>query len=231
MGTGIHVVLYGLVAATSPLALGATLVVLRSGHGRLNGLMFAIGVLVGQSLVCVLLLALGSAWTPGGGDENDRLRGILDLGFGIALLLAAWHVQRTALPRRTGTTPRGRRSQSWHDRLEGLGPVTAVGTGALLGFGGPKRLGITFLAATSVAAADLSTTASVVLLAVYVLLATVLVWAPVLAYLVFTDRATDWLEARQQWIRDHERSVVVYPSLVLGVVLLISGIVQLGRAG
>lgn len=230
MNTGVHVFLYGLVAATSPLALGATLVVLRSGHGRLNGAAFAIGVLAGQSLVCLLLFELGTTWVPTGGADHERLRGIIDLGFGIALLVAAWYFGRRASFPRALAAPSPRAS-AWRTRLERVGPVTALWTGALLGFGGPKRLGVTFLATTAVAAADLSATQTITRMVVYVLLATVLVWAPVLAYLVLADRATEWLERRQQWIREHERQIVLYPSLVLGVVLIISGVVELAGAG
>jgi cytochrome c biogenesis protein CcdA len=221
-----RIVLYGLVAATSPLALGATIVVLTSGRGRLNGTAFALGVLTGQTLVILLLLVLGSAWVPP--DENHEvLRAVIDLAFGIALLGAAGVVHRVPLPRAPRRSPR---TEAIRERLGRLNPATAFGTGALLGIGGPKRLGITFLAAASVAATDPAAHTKVFLAVLYVLLATVLVWAPVLLYIVFDHRATDWLRARQAWVRDHQQPLVLYPSLVLGVILVVSGIVQLFTA-
>jgi threonine/homoserine/homoserine lactone efflux protein len=219
----LRILLYGLVAATSPLALGATIVVLTSGRGRLNGTAFAIGVLVGQSLVIVLLLVLGSAWVPTDEGGHDVLRVVLDLGFGLALLAAAWHVRRAPLPHLRPSTPR---TDAIRARLQRLSPVTAVGTGALLGIGGPKRLGITLLAATTVAASDPSQQEKLTLAAVYVLIATSLVWAPVLLYLVFDHRATDWLRDRQAWIRANQQPLIFWPSLVLGVLLVVDGIVQ-----
>lgn len=54
-----------------------------------------------------------------------------------------------------------------------------------------------------------------------------LVWAPVALYLVFDNAATDRIARGQAWIAEHRSAVVFYPSLVVGVVLLISALVQL----
>lgn len=116
-------------------------------------------------------------------------------------------------------------------RLARLSPGTALGTGAALGIGGPKRFGITFLAAATVAASDASDEWSIVLAGVYVLIATALVWVPVLLYLVFAERSTDWLRDRQAWVRAHEGPLVFYPSVVLGAALVTAGIAQLIGAG
>jgi cytochrome c biogenesis protein CcdA len=224
---GLHIVLYGLVAATSPLALGATIVVLTSGRGRLNGTAFAIGVLLGQTLVIIVIAVVGSTWVPKGETQHEVLRGVFDLGFGIALLAAAWHLRRSGGPWPRPPRPPGPRTMAIQARLARLSPATALGTGALLGIGGPKRFGITLLAAATVAASNASGHTEVVLTIAYVLIATVLVWVPVLLYLVFADRSTDWLRARQAWVRAHEQPLVFYPSLVLGAGLVIGGLVQL----
>ena len=227
MNIGLHIVLYGLVAATSPLALGATIVVLTSGRGRLNGTAFAIGVLLGQTLVIIVIAVVGSTWVPKGETQHEVLRGVFDLGFGIALLAAAWHLRRSGGPWPRPPRPPGPRTMAIQARLARLSPATALGTGTLLGIGGPKRFGITLLAAATVAASNASGHTEVVLTIAYVLIATVLVWVPVLLYLVFADRSTDWLRARQAWVRAHEQPLVFYPSLVLGAGLVIGGLVQL----
>ena len=59
--TTFRVLLYALVAATSPLALGATLAVLRSRHARINGLAFAIGFVATQAAVCLLAFVFDAA--------------------------------------------------------------------------------------------------------------------------------------------------------------------------
>ncbi len=222
MNPAVHIVLYGLVAATSPLALGATIIVLTSGRGRLNGTAFAIGVLIGQTFVVVLLAVLGAAWVPAG-DSATTFRSVLDLLLGTALLVGGRRVLR--LPAPVPHAP-GPRTAALQARLEGLGPVSALGTGTLLGIGGPKRLGLALLAASTVAAADASRNAELTLAVMYILLATVLVWAPVALYLVLADRATDWLQRRQDWVRAHQRPIVGYSSFTLGAILIVGGILQ-----
>ena len=83
----LQVLLYAFVAGASPVALGATLVVLGSRHGRWSGLAFAIGVVLGQVLVCALAYALGTAALPVGQHAHETARAVLELAFGIALLV------------------------------------------------------------------------------------------------------------------------------------------------
>jgi hypothetical protein len=119
------------------------------------------------------------------------------------------------------------RTEGIRSRLSNLRPTTALATGAVLGIGGPKRLGVMLLATTTIAAAGLGTAREFGLAVLYVVVATVLVWAPVLLYVVFGPRAARWLTDAQHWIGQHMEPLTFYPSAVLGVVLLVDGIVQL----
>src|SRR6476469_3951539 len=83
----LQVLLYGFVAGASPVALGATLVVLGSRGGRWNALAFAVGVVIGQVLLCGLAYALGSAAMPVGHHAHETARAVLELALGVALLV------------------------------------------------------------------------------------------------------------------------------------------------
>jgi Sap, sulfolipid-1-addressing protein len=224
MGTGIRVLLYALVAATSPLALGATIAVLTSARGRLNGTAFAIGTFIGQSVVWLILVLVGGSWVPDGDGDRSTLFLLVELAFGVALLVAAFHVRRHPSALTSGT---GERAAAIRDRLRRLSPGTALGTGVALGVGGPKRLGVTLLAAATIAAADIPTGEEVALATTYVLIATALVWVPVLLYVIFGRSATDWIERAQRVIAEHRSTVLFYPSLVVGLVLIGDAIVEL----
>ena len=63
----------------------------------------------------------------------------------------------------------------------------------------------------------------------YVGVATILVWVPVLLYIAFGSRATDWLEKGQGRIGRHKASLTFYPSAVLGTVLVLDGVVHVVR--
>ena len=75
----LRVLLYAVVAATSPLALALTLVVLRSGRGRLNGATFAIGFLFGQAAVCAITFVVGFASVPNRHRNHPTLISVIEM--------------------------------------------------------------------------------------------------------------------------------------------------------
>ena len=190
--TALRVVLYALVAATSPLALGATLAVLKSARPRSNGLAFAIGFLVGQSAICLLAFGIGDASLGEPKNNHETFQAILELVLGAALLAAAVHVwSRPREPREH--RPMGPRTKAMVTRLSRLTTGAALGTGIVLGIGGPKRLALTLIVAATISAAALGSAEELILVALYVLVGTVLVWVPVALYTFFGTRATDWI--------------------------------------
>src|SRR5215471_18743947 len=89
----LQVLLYAFVAGASPVALGATLVVLGSRGGRWHALAFAVGVVIGQAALCAIAFVFGNAALPVGHHEHETARAVMELAFGIALLVAggmAW---------------------------------------------------------------------------------------------------------------------------------------------
>ncbi len=220
-----RVVLFALVAATSPLALAAVLVVLTSGRGRLNGSAFAIGFVAGQAVFCFLALAIGNLSFPGRDQHHATLQSWLTIAFGAALLVAAGYLRR----RERNVRPRtpGPRTEAFRARLSNLRPSTALATGSALGIGGPKRLGITLVVTAAVSSAELHGGEEVALAVLYVVVATMLVWIPVVLYVVFGHRATEWITSAQAWISAHREPLTFYPSAVLGIVLIVDGVIQL----
>jgi hypothetical protein len=221
----LRVLLYALVAMMSPLALGATVAVLKSEHGRINGAAFALAFVAAQALVTMLAFAFDAASLPDLEGGHQTFTSIVALAVGVMLLATAAYVQRH--PRHHTDRPARPGARRMLARLERLSPPTALGVGALLGIGGPKRLGLTILAAATVSAGDVARVDELGLVIVYVLLATLLVWSPVLLAVVFGDRATAWMNDAQTWVYGHEQALVLYPSLVLGVVLVGNALIYL----
>src|SRR5262249_59039303 len=118
--------LYGLVAALSPLALATTLAVLRSERGRVNGAVFAIGFLIGQGLTVLVAVLIGSIATPNPNTGHDTISSAFSLILGILLLMAAWHWRkpREAQARSPATT--SPRAKAFLERLARLHPGTAL---------------------------------------------------------------------------------------------------------
>jgi hypothetical protein len=227
--TTIHVVLYGLLAGLSAVAATAVIVVLRTNHGRSNGLAFTIGFVVAQLAVCALALVIGIGTVPQRHRSHHRVEGVLELLLGAGLLVWAWRVRHPRphleSSRRIRTELHARRDAAMV-RLGGMGPGAMVGSGALL-CAGPKRLTLTFLAVATIATAGLATTTEVGLVGVYVAIATALVWVPVALTLVFGRRAAEWTAATQEWWETHRMVATFVPLVVLGVYFAAIGVVDL----
>src|SRR3954468_17986940 len=165
--TAFRVVLYALVAATSPLALGATVGVLKSSRPRINGLVFAAGFLAGQAVFCLLAFVIGDASFEEPRNSHGTVAALIELALGLALLATAAHVRsRARVPREH--RPAGPRTKAMVTRLSRLKPVAALGTGVALGVGGPKRIGITLVVAATISAAALGSAEEFGLVVAYV---------------------------------------------------------------
>jgi hypothetical protein len=216
LSAAFHLIPYALLATLSPLGFAATLTVMRTS--RLKALGFAVGVVLGQLLTCSILVAIGAAATPGRTKAHPTVEGLLALGLALVLLSSAYVVYRR--PETAHRTSSGR-SKAALERLQHVHVVTASGVGLLLGIGGPKRLVLTALASASIAAAGLPGSNETALIGWYGLLATILVWLPVLAYLLLGNRAVASLDAAMEWLRRYRRPATVYTLVIIGLALLV----------
>ena len=142
----------------------------------------------------------------------------------------SWRSRRVcgARRRRSELHPGGRRrSEAAIERLRHLHVLTSLAAGLLLGIGGPKRLVLTVLAAASITAAGVATSTEVGLVVWYGIIATVLVWAPVLAFVILGERAVSALDAAQEWLKRHQRRVMFFVLAIIGLLLVADGIAAL----
>jgi hypothetical protein len=216
----LYLIPYALVAAASPLGLAATLTVLRAG--RVQALVLAIGVVAGQLLTCAALVLIGTA-SVSHRTKRPHVEGVLELLVGVALLVLAFRVRR----RPARIEPEGGGSRKFLDRLERVRLTTDLVAGLALGVGGPKRLVLTALAAASITAAGLEGGKEAALVLWYGGLATVVVWAPVLAAILLGDRAVDLLDRGFRWLTRHQRPVTVCVLLVVGAFFVADGLALL----
>jgi hypothetical protein len=151
------------------------------------------------------------------------VEGVLELLVGVALLVLAFRVRR----RPARIEPEGGGSRKFLDRLERVRLTTDLVAGLALGVGGPKRLVLTALAAASITAAGLEGGKEAALVLWYGGLATVVVWAPVLAAILLGDRAVDLLDRGFRWLTRHQRPVTVCVLLVVGAFFVADGLALL----
>jgi hypothetical protein len=220
----LQVLLYAFVAGASPVALGATLVVLGSRGGRWNALAFAVGVVLGQTLLFVLAYVVGSAAKPVGTHAHETARSWLELAFGVALVVVGamvWFRPPVDPPARTDT-----RTRAVLDRLAHLSLPAVFGAGLALALG-PKRLGLTVLVTATIATSDIGTVEGLSLSVFYIIVATALVTVPVVLAIVFGDRAEQWMLEVEHWLSAHKRPLTFYPLTVLGLLVIVDAVLAL----
>jgi hypothetical protein len=222
-GAVLRILVFGLIAAASPLAFASTLVVLRSRRARLTGAIFAGAFLLGEIIVMIVLLAVGSIGSPGSGSR-DTAASVLELVFGVLLLLVAIRVRKGAAVAEPGRTGR---TEALLARLSRITPAAAFWAGGLLGVGGPRRLTIAIVTAATVSAAGLSGRETVAVVTLYVIVASLLVSAPVALYLVTGQRARVWLTTAETWLTASQRTFATVTLLVFGGILAVDSLVQL----
>ena len=222
-----YVLFYALVAAISPVVLTATVIVLRSGRPRANGIAFLTGFVVGTSLAAIVGLIVGEAIVTRV-DSHQTLQGLLTLLLGIALIGVGLRERRT--PSAPVGAPESGRMAAILAGLERVGPGAALSMAGLLGFGGPKRLVLTLLAMASISQAELGDVADLTLLVLYVTVSTVLVSVPVAFVLIAGRRAAEIIARCQSWLDANRALVSVWLALAFGIALVVDGLFRLVTA-
>ena len=223
MGAAIGDVL-GLAAgvAVSPLPIVAMILVLATPRGRVNGSLFGIGWLAGLSILGTVVLLLAGPADPSDDGTPAAWTGWLKLLLGVlALLLAARQWRGRPAEGAAPEMPR------WMAGLDKLKPGGALGLGALLSGVNPKNAGLTIAAAATIAGAGLAGGEQAVTLAVFVVIGSVGVLAPLIVYLVAGERAAQTLDAWKTWSGDHNAAIMAVLFLVFGFKLVGDGIAVL----
>jgi NAD/NADP transhydrogenase beta subunit len=203
--------------ALSPVPIVAVILMLGTPRARTNGPMFAVGWVAGLVAVGVIvLLVAGDA--DSGGDTSTAVD-VVVLLFGLLLLGVA--VKQWQSRPRAGETPEMPR---WMAAIDQFSAGRSLGLGALLSGVNPKNLALTLAAAASLAQAGLSAGGDAVGLTVFVVIGSLTVAGPVLAYLFLGERAEHALAEVKQFMSDHNAVIMAVVCLVLAAKLIGNGV-------
>lgn len=218
-----EVVFYALAAAASFLVLTATFIVVRSARPRTNGIAFLSGFVFGTVVACGLGLAVGQAVVTRF-DSHETFKAVITVGLGLALLAVGLQTRRTGPAE---PEARSSRAAAILDGLSHVGPAASSSMAGLLGFGGPKRLLLTFIAMASVTDAGLRNVVDATLVVVYIAVSTMSVSVPIGIVVVAGDRAAAILARGQSWVSAHGAGLRTWLALLIGGALLLDGLLRL----
>jgi threonine/homoserine/homoserine lactone efflux protein len=207
--------------AVSPIPIIAAILMLLSPKARATSVAFMIGWVAGivvGSVVFTLLSAILPASAP---DTAHPVIGVVQLLLGVILLLLAVRQWRSR-PKdgATGTMPK------WMSSIDAMTPARGAVLGFLLSAVNPKNLVMSIAAGTAVGGAALAVWQSAIVIAIFVILASLSVALPVVGFLVAGERLRPALDRLQVWLTDNNSVIMAVLFLVLGVVVIGKGIGQ-----
>lgn len=206
--------------AISPVPIIALILMLFSKRAAANSLSFLIGWLVGLTAAATIVLLIG---IDDGGDDTDSggwVKLVIGLVF-LALAVKQWRSRPV-----DGDEPV---MPAWMASIDEFTAVKAFGMAVLLSGVNPKNLGLTIAAAAAIGSFGLGGSEEAVVVAVYVLIASVTLIVPVVGYLAARDRMTPVLDTMKAWLLANNATVMAVLFAVLGAKVLGDGITILTR--
>jgi len=205
--------------AISPIPIIAVILMLFSKRARSNGLAFLAGWVLALAIVGGVVLVLAGAGKVSAGGTPSTLSYVVHLLLGLLLLfLAVRNWQKRPKEGETAEMPK------WMATIDSFTAGRALGLSALLAGVNPKNLALAVAAALSIAQAGLSGAQPWIALAVFVLVASLSVAAPVVYYLIAGQSAAEMLNTWKAWLTANNATVMFVLLLVLGVKLVGDGL-------
>jgi Sap, sulfolipid-1-addressing protein len=209
-----------LAVAVSSVPITLTILILLSPKRNRVAIPFLIGWVVGMAVV-VVISALGANALPIRSIRtSQKAIGIAEIIVGIGALVIAvlsW--------RRAARGSAARRSR-WLDSVDRLGPATALGLAAVLNIR-PKGLLLGAAAGLAIAGERLTGTDAVIVIVIYLALASSTVTVPIIATLVSPARMQPRLVVARDWLDRNGGHITVVVLLMVGVVILGDGLTRL----
>ncbi|MFI9724178.1 GAP family protein [Streptomyces sp. NPDC052396] len=205
--------------AVSPLPIVAIILILGTPHGRLNGLLFALGWVLGLAALGAIMLAVGGSGGASAHQHPARWVGALKLALGA--LLALFGARQW---RRRPADPAQAQLPKWMAAIDRFTPLKILGLGLLLSAANAKNAPLTIAAGASISSAGISVPQQIGALAAFVVIASLGVLAPLGVYLFLGDRAKNVLGGWRDWAARHNAAVMAVLFFVLGLKLLGDGI-------
>ena len=217
MGAAIGQILGSAVAvAISPVPIIAVILMLFSKKATVNSISFLLGWVLGLLGVGLIVLALGLEASDG---TPSTTSGWIKVVIGAVFLLLGVK-QWTSRPKKGEQAS----APGWMSAIEDFSAVKSFGIALLLSAVNPKNLGLTIAAGASIGASGLSTGDEIVVLVVFVLIASLSVAAPVAFNLIRGSKAQPALTEMKEWLIDNNATVMAVLFVVLGAKVLGEGI-------
>jgi len=205
--------------AISPIPIIAAILMLLSPKARVTSVGFLLGWVLGIVVAVTIFTLLSSVLPEDDPDASKPIKGVVQLILGLLLLwlaLSQWRKrpkdgQEPVMPR-------------WMQAIDKVTFPVALGLGFLLSAVNPKNLLMAVGAGLVIGETGLAAGETVVVIAVFTLLAASTVLVPVVGYLLAAERLRGTLDALRGWLAHNNAIIMAVLLLVIGVSMLGKGI-------
>lgn len=204
--------------ALSPIPIIASVLLVSSPRGRVNGLAFVLGCVASTAVIGGALIAVGVG--AGISESGGPSSGTTVLRFVLGGLLVAMAAKKWR-----GRPDRGEEPAvpNWMGALDGFSAPKSLAAGIVVTGLNPKNLLLVAAGAAAVAGAGATTGEEAVAWAIFTLIAIVGVATPVVISFAMGDRSNELLLRLRTWMARNN-------DVIMAVILLLIGVKLLGDA-
>jgi threonine/homoserine/homoserine lactone efflux protein len=201
--------------ALSPVPIIAVILMLVTPRARVNGPAFVVGWLAGLAIVGVVMLAIASPADANDDGQPATWVDVLKLVLGILVLLVAVRQWR-GRPHSGEEAP----APKWMGAIDAFNPPKSVGAGVVLSAANPKNLLLAVAAAAAIAQTGIPGGEQAAAYAVFAVIATAGVAAPVVIYFALGNRAGPILDGLKALMSRNNAVIMAVLCLVIGAKLV-----------
>ncbi len=201
--------------AISPIPIVAIVLMLGTDNAKSDSLSFLVGWIVAMAAAGAFLLAVIGSSDPTDNGAPADWSSTLKLVLGIVLLgLAVKQWRNRPRPGEDAPMPK------WMSSVEGFTPLKSAGLGVIVSVVNPKNLILVIGGATAIAQTDAASSDQAIAWAIFVLIATIGVAAPVVIYFAMGDKAAAILDDLKGWMARNNAAIMAVILVFLGVKLI-----------
>jgi len=199
----------------SPMPVIAVVLMLVTPKARIDGPLFLLGWILGLVVVGAIALSLVDAGSNENAGEPQTWVSWLKLVLGVLLLLLAFRSWKSR-PAAGQEAP----VPGWLNAIDTFTPAKAAGTAFLLSGINPKNLLLIIAGAGAVTQSGASGADQAVAWAVFVVIASIGVAAPVVIFFAMGDRAAAILQSLKAWMAQNNSTILAVLCLIIGAKLI-----------
>ena len=201
--------------AISPIPIVAIVLMLGTDNAKSDSLSFLVGWIVAMAVAGAILLAVVGSSDPTDNGAPADSTSTLRLVLGIVLLgLAVKQWRNRPRPGEDAPMPK------WMGSVEGFTPAKSAGLGVVVSVVNPKNLILIVGGATAIAQTDVSGSDQAIAWAIFILIATIGVAAPVVIYFAMGDKAAAILDDLKGWMAHNNAAIMAVIFVIIGVKLI-----------